>query len=64
MDGLTIGQAAFPGVIVSGPLQHFRQAGLELGGSLEVFDLAHPAGQWVPSGEIWATISKSLILND
>jgi hypothetical protein len=27
------------------------QAGLELGGSLEVFDLAHPAGQWVPSRE-------------
>jgi hypothetical protein len=22
-----------------------------LRGSLEVFDLAHPAGQWVPSGE-------------
>ena len=27
-----------------------RQAGLELGGPLEVFDLPHPAGQWVPSG--------------
>jgi hypothetical protein len=27
-----------------------RQTGLELGGSLEVFDLAHPASQWVPSG--------------
>src|SRR4029453_11405944 len=28
-----------------------RRAGLELGGSLEVFDLAHPARQWVPCGE-------------
>jgi hypothetical protein len=28
-----------------------RRPGAELGGSLKVFDLAHPAGQWVPSGE-------------
>jgi hypothetical protein len=41
-----------------------RQAGLELGGSLEVFDVAHPAGQWFHLGKIWATISKLLILND
>ena len=27
----------------------YRQIALR--GSLEVFDLAHPAGQWVPSGE-------------
>jgi len=29
---------------------YFRLA-TALRGSLEVFDLAHPAGQWVPSGE-------------
>ena len=28
----------------------FRLAKPALSGSLEVFDLAHPAGQWVPSG--------------
>jgi hypothetical protein len=41
---------------------HLEQTALR--GSLEVFDLAHPAGQWVPSGENLGTISKSLILND
>jgi hypothetical protein len=40
-----------------------RRFSKTLRGSLEVFDLAHPAGQWVPSGKIWATIFKSLILN-
>ena len=28
-----------------------RRVETGLRGSLEVFDLAHPAGQWVPSGE-------------
>ena len=31
-------------------LEMARQAGLELRGSLEILDLPHPAGQWVPSG--------------
>jgi hypothetical protein len=38
-----------------------RRAGLELGGSLEVFDLAHPARQWVPSGENLGPPTSSII---
>jgi hypothetical protein len=30
-----------------------------LRGSLESVELAHPAGQWVPSGEVWATNLRS-----
>ena len=35
-----------------------------LGSSLEVPSPAEPIREPVPSGEIWATIYKSLILND
>jgi hypothetical protein len=43
----------------------FRLEQTALRGPLEVFDLAHPAGQWVPSGEnLGHHPAKSLILND